>query len=43
MIMAMSRGLDAVTVDPLDQRMMVNVLTARVLLGGDPPAGGRQA
>jgi cobalamin-dependent methionine synthase I len=36
MIMAMSRGLDAVIVDPLDQRMMVNVLTARMLLGRDP-------
>jgi len=36
MLMAMSRGLDAVIVDPLDQRMMVNVLTARMLLGRDP-------
>jgi cobalamin-dependent methionine synthase I len=36
MIMAMSRGLDAVIVDPLDQRMMVNVLTAGLLLGRDP-------
>ena len=36
MIMAMSRGLDAVIVDPLDQRMMINVLTARMLLGRDP-------
>jgi 5-methyltetrahydrofolate--homocysteine methyltransferase len=36
MVMAMSRGLDAVIVDPLDQRMMVNVLTARMLLGRDP-------
>jgi len=36
MILAMSRGLDAVIVDPLDPRMMVNVLTARMLLGRDP-------
>jgi cobalamin-dependent methionine synthase I len=36
MIMAMTRGLDAVIVDPLDARMMVNVLTARLLLGQDP-------
>jgi len=36
MLMAMSRGLDAAIVDPLDQRMMVNVLTARMLLGQDP-------
>jgi 5-methyltetrahydrofolate--homocysteine methyltransferase len=36
MIMAMTRGLDAVIVDPLDPRMMVNILTARLLLGQDP-------
>lgn len=36
MVMAMSRGLDAAIVDPLDQRMMINVLTARMLLGRDP-------
>jgi 5-methyltetrahydrofolate--homocysteine methyltransferase len=36
MIMAMARGLDAVIVDPLDRRMMVNILTARLLLGQDP-------
>jgi 5-methyltetrahydrofolate--homocysteine methyltransferase len=36
MLMAMSRGLDAAIVDPLDQRMMANVLTARMLLGQDP-------
>lgn len=36
MIMAMTRGLDAVIVDPLDQRMMMNILTARLLLGQDP-------
>jgi cobalamin-dependent methionine synthase I len=39
MIMAMGRGLDAAIIDPLDARMMVNVLTARVLLGQDP--GGK--
>ncbi|MBI1734507.1 MAG: dihydropteroate synthase [Candidatus Rokubacteria bacterium] len=35
MIMAMARGLDAVIVDPLDARMMANILTARMLLGED--------
>jgi 5-methyltetrahydrofolate--homocysteine methyltransferase len=35
-LMAMSRGLDAAIVDPLDPRLMVNVLTARLLLGQDP-------
>ncbi len=40
MLMAMSRGLDAVIVDPLDQRMMVNILTARMLLGRDPGCKG---
>jgi cobalamin-dependent methionine synthase I len=39
MVMAMGRGLDAAIIDPLDARMMVNVLTARVLLGQDP--GGK--
>jgi 5-methyltetrahydrofolate corrinoid/iron sulfur protein methyltransferase len=39
MVMAMSRGLDAAIVDPLDPRMMANVLTARLLLGQD--AGGK--
>lgn len=36
MVMAMTRGLDAVIVDPLDPRMMANILTARMLLGVDP-------
>jgi len=36
LLMAMARGLDAVIVDPLDARMMVNILTARMLLGQDP-------
>src|SRR6266542_1807226 len=40
LIMAMSRGLDAVIVDPLDQRMMVNIVTARMLLGRDPGCKG---
>lgn len=35
MVMAMARGLDAVILDPLDQRMMANILTARMLLGQD--------
>jgi 5-methyltetrahydrofolate--homocysteine methyltransferase len=36
MVMAMARGLDAAIIDPLDPRMMVNILTARLLLGEDP-------
>jgi cobalamin-dependent methionine synthase I len=35
MVMAMARGLDAAIVDPTDPRMMVNILTARMLLGQD--------
>lgn len=33
--MAMARGLDAAILDPLDARIMANVLTARTLLGRD--------
>jgi 5-methyltetrahydrofolate--homocysteine methyltransferase len=40
MVMAMTRGLDAVIVDPLDARMMANILTARMLLGQDPGCRG---
>jgi 5-methyltetrahydrofolate--homocysteine methyltransferase len=40
MVMAMTRGLDAVIVDPLDPRMMANILTARMLLGEDPGCRG---
>ena len=40
MIMAMARGLDAVILDPLDQRMMAQVQTARLLLGQDPGCKG---
>jgi cobalamin-dependent methionine synthase I len=36
MLLAMARGLDAVIVDPLDSWMMVNIVTARTLLGQDP-------
>jgi len=36
LLMAMSRGLDAAILDPLDPRMMVNIVTARMLLGQDP-------
>jgi len=36
MLLAMSRGLDAAIVDPLDPRMMANITTARMLLGRDP-------
>jgi 5-methyltetrahydrofolate--homocysteine methyltransferase len=40
MVMAMTRGLDAVIVDPLDRRMMAHILTARMLLGQDPGCKG---
>ena len=40
LVMAMTRGLDAVIVDPLDQRMMANIVTARMLLGRDPACKG---
>ena len=35
MLLAMARRLDAAIVDPTDRRMMVNILTARMLLGQD--------
>jgi 5-methyltetrahydrofolate--homocysteine methyltransferase len=40
MVMAMARGLDAVIVDPLDRRMMANIVTARMLLGQDTGCKG---
>jgi 5-methyltetrahydrofolate corrinoid/iron sulfur protein methyltransferase len=40
MVMAMARGLDAAIVDPTDPRMMVNILTARMLLGQDTGCKG---
>jgi 5-methyltetrahydrofolate--homocysteine methyltransferase len=40
MVMAMTRGLDAVIVDPLDRRMMASILTARMLLGQDTGCKG---
>ncbi len=35
MAMAMGQGLDAAILDPLDTRMMANIVTARMLLGQD--------
>jgi len=35
LVMAMARGLDAAILDPLDPRIMANILTARMLLGQD--------
>jgi 5-methyltetrahydrofolate--homocysteine methyltransferase len=35
MILTMTRGLDAVIVDPCDQRMMAGIISARLLLGED--------
>ena len=39
-IMAMTMGLDALIIDPLDRRMMAGILTAEALLGRDPYCGG---
>jgi 5-methyltetrahydrofolate--homocysteine methyltransferase len=35
MIMAMVKGLDAVILDPLDKRMVANIIAAETLLGHD--------
>lgn len=35
MSMAITKGLDAAIPDPLDKRMMVNILTAEALAGKD--------
>ncbi len=35
MVLALDRGLDAAIIDPLDKRMMANVITATTLLGQD--------
>ncbi len=39
-VMAMAMGLDALIVDPLDRRMMANILTAETLMGSDPYCAG---
>ncbi len=38
--MAMAVGLDALIIDPLDTKMMANILTAETLMGGDPYCAG---
>ncbi len=35
MVLAMGQGLDAVIIDPLDRRMMANIVTTTTLLGQD--------
>jgi 5-methyltetrahydrofolate--homocysteine methyltransferase len=35
MVMAITKGLDAAIVDPLDERMIANILTAEALAGKD--------
>ncbi len=35
MVLAMAHGLDAAIMDPLDRRMMANIITANTLLGQD--------
>ncbi len=40
LILAMSRGLDAAIIDPLDPRTRVNIVAARMLLGLDPGCRG---
>jgi 5-methyltetrahydrofolate--homocysteine methyltransferase len=39
-VMAMTMGLDALIIDPLDRRMMANILTAETLLGTDAYCAG---
>jgi 5-methyltetrahydrofolate--homocysteine methyltransferase len=39
-ILAMAMGLDALIIDPLDQKMMANILTAGTLMGADPYCAG---
>ncbi len=39
-VMAMTMGLDALIIDPLDERMMANILTAETLMGADPYCAG---
>ncbi len=34
-VMAVARGLDGVIINPLDQRMMANLITAETLVGRD--------
>ena len=40
MLLAMAKGLDAVIVNPLDRRMMANIIAARTLLGQDEWCAG---
>jgi 5-methyltetrahydrofolate--homocysteine methyltransferase len=35
MIMAIAKGLDAAIVNPLDKRMMANIIAAEALVGRD--------
>jgi 5-methyltetrahydrofolate--homocysteine methyltransferase len=35
MVMAIARGLDGAIVDPLDQKMMANIIAAEALAGND--------
>ncbi|MCP4335071.1 MAG: hypothetical protein GY785_20645, partial [Gammaproteobacteria bacterium] len=35
MVLAMGQGLDAAIIDPLDRRMMANIITTTTLLGED--------
>jgi 5-methyltetrahydrofolate--homocysteine methyltransferase len=39
-VMAIAMGLDSLIVDPLDRRMMTNILTAETLMGVDPYCAG---
>lgn len=40
MLLAMAKGLDAVILNPLDKRMMANIIAARTLLGQDEWCAG---
>lgn len=39
-VMAMAMGLDALIIDPLDRKMMANILTAETLMGADDYCAG---
>ncbi len=40
MVLAMGQGLDAAIIDPLDRRMMANIITTTTLLGEDKACKG---
>ena len=39
MVLAMANGLDSAIIDPLDRKMMTNIITSETLLGKDEYCG----